>query len=204
MEEVKFETQKNKDKSVENPDYTGIDDSEEKKPNQPEVDQSKAEKKTYKKNKKIKKDELAELEDKLQEMNDKYLRLSAEFDNYRKRTLKEKIELSKTASEDILINLLPVMDDFERAMQSINKTEDINTVKHGTQLIYNKFKEFLLLKGIKEIEALNKKFDTDVHEALTKMPAPKKKLKGKIIDVIEKGYFLHDKVIRFSKVVVGE
>ena len=138
------------------------------------------------------------------ELNDKYLRLAAEFDNYRRRTLKEKMELSKSAGEDILVNILPVMDDFERGLVTIDQAKDINAIKEGIQLIHNKFKEFLKQRGVKEIEAKEKEFDTDLHEAITKIPAPNKKLKGKVVDVVEKGYYLNEKVIRFSKVVIGE
>jgi len=138
------------------------------------------------------------------ELNDKYLRLAAEYDNYRKRTLKEKMELTKTAGADILVNILPVMDDFERALGSIQQAKEVEPLKEGVLLIFNKFKEFLKQRGVKEIEAKEKDFDTDLHEAITKIPAPTEELKGKVVDVIEKGYFLNDKVIRFSKVVVGE
>ncbi|MCK5028958.1 MAG: nucleotide exchange factor GrpE [Bacteroidales bacterium] len=138
------------------------------------------------------------------ELNDKYLRLAAEYDNYRRRTLKEKMELSKSAGEDILVNILPVMDDFERGLGNIDQAKDINAVKEGIRLIYNKFDEFLKQRGVKEIEAKEKEFDTDLHEAITKIPAPNNKLKGKVVDVIEKGYYLNEKIIRFSKVVIGE
>ena len=144
------------------------------------------------------------LEAELNEVKDKYLRLSAEFDNYRKRTLKEKMELSKTAGEQILLSIIPVVDDFERGMSSMAEAKDVNAVKQGVELIYTKFKEFLKQNGIKEIEALHGELDTDLHEAITKIAAPEDKLKGKIVDVIEKGYKLNDKVIRHSKVVVGE
>ena len=150
--------------------------------------------------KKIKKTE----KEKLAELNDKYLRLAAEYDNYRRRTLKERMELTKTAGEDILVNILPVMDDFERALGSIDQAKEISAVKEGVQLIYTKFKEFLKQRGVKEIEAKEKEFDTDLHEAITKIPASDKKLKGKVVDVVEKGYYLNEKVIRFSKVVIGE
>lgn len=138
------------------------------------------------------------------EWNEKYLRLSAEFDNYRKRTLKEKADLTKTANADLLQNILPVVDDFERGLNNINEAQDIKAVKEGIALIYNKFSEFLKQNGVKEIEATEKEFDLDFHEALTKIPAPDDKLKGKVVDVIEKGYMLNDKVIRYAKVVVGE
>ena len=144
------------------------------------------------------------LEEKLSESQDKYLRLSAEFDNYRKRTLKEKMELTKSAGESILNNILPVMDDFDRALQLMESAKDCESMKEGIDLIYSKFQEFLKTNGVKEIEAVNKEFDTDVHEAITKIPAPEKKMKGKVVDVIQKGYYLNDKVIRYAKVVVGE
>ncbi len=143
-------------------------------------------------------------EDKYNEINDKYLRLSAEFDNYRKRTLKERMDLMKTAGEDILKNLLPVIDNIERAEQSVNDAKDIDAVKEGISLIKKNFINFTEQRGIKEIEAMGQEFDTDLHEALTKIPAPDETLKGKVVDVIEKGYTLNDKVIRFAKVVVGE
>jgi molecular chaperone GrpE len=148
--------------------------------------------------------EVEELKVKVAELNDKYIRLSAEFDNYKKRTLKEKMEIIKAGGENIIINILPVIDDLERAMESINKTDDKQSIKEGINLIYSKFKEFLTQNGIKEIESKNLLFDTDLHEAVTKIPAPDENLKGKIVDVIQKGYFLNDKVIRFSKVVIGE
>lgn len=149
-----------------------------------------------------KKEEL--LEEELNELRDKYVRLSAEFDNYRKRTLKEKMELTKSAGETILLNIIPVFDDFERGLESMEKTTEVEAAKQGMQLIYNKFKEFLKQNGVKEIEAIDKEFNTDEHDAVTKIPAPKEDQKGKVVDVIEKGYKLNDKVIRYAKVVVGE
>jgi molecular chaperone GrpE len=148
--------------------------------------------------------ELENLQAKLAEAQDKYLRLSAEFDNYRRRTLKEKADLMKTAGEDVLINVIPVLDDFERAMQSLDTAKDPEAIKEGITLIYTKFKDFLQSRGVKEIPAAQEKFDTEYHEAITKIPAPNKKLKGKVVDVIQKGYFLHEKVVRYAKVVVGE
>ena len=150
----------------------------------------------------VKKEKSNEL--KIKELQDKYLRLSAEFDNYRKRTLREKIELTTMANEEILIKLLPVMDDFDRAIQSMNETTDCIAMKEGIDLIYGKFKEFIQSNGVKEIDTLHKNFNIDYHKAISKIPAPEKKLKGKIVDVVEKGYFLNDKVIRYSKVVIGE
>lgn len=145
-----------------------------------------------------------ELTKKLAELNDKYLRLSAEYDNYRKRTLKERMELLKTAGESVLISILPVVDDFERALSHINDATDINAIKEGIVLIHKRFSDFLGQKGIKAIETNECDFDTDLHEAITKIPAPKPQMKGKVMDCVEKGYTLHDKVIRHSKVVVGE
>ncbi|MEJ5317923.1 MAG: nucleotide exchange factor GrpE [Tenuifilum sp.] len=149
-------------------------------------------------------DKVAELTAQLEEMKDKYLRLTAEFDNYRKRTLKEKADLLKYSSEEVLKDLLPVIDDFDRALKAIETANDINAVRDGIALIVNKFNDFLKAKGVKEIEAIGKDLDTDLHEAITKIPVQEEAQKGKIVDVIQKGYMLHDKVMRFSKVVVGE
>jgi len=147
--------------------------------------------------------ELIETIAKLAEMQDKYLRLSAEFDNYRKRTLKEKMEISKYASEDILLQILPCMDDFDRAVKHLNESTDYEGMKSGIELIYSKFIDFIKQNGVKEIEALNSCFDVDIHEAVAKLPV-EEKMKGKVVDVVLKGYYLQDKVLRFSKVVVGE
>jgi molecular chaperone GrpE len=142
--------------------------------------------------------------DKNAELQDKYLRLSAEFDNYRKRTHKEKSELIKSASDDLLKKIIPVVDDFERGLAAVNNSADLDAIKQGMNLIYGRFKEFLQQQGIREIESLNQEFDTDFHEAVTKIPVTDENLKGKVVDVVEKGYFLHDKVIRYPKVVIGE
>lgn len=161
-------------------------------------------KKTAEQTKKTAKTTKTDTAEKIAEFQNKYLRLSADFDNYRKRTLKEKIELTKSANAEILLNLLPVMDDFERALKSIQDTKDFKEIKNGIDLIYNKFGDFLKSSGVKEIEAMHKKFDTEIHEAVTKIPAPSKKLKGKVVDVIQKGYYLNEKIIRFPKVVIGD
>ena len=145
-----------------------------------------------------------DFEAKYNELSDRYLRLMAEFDNYRKRTLKEKMELTKTGGEDVLKGILPVVDNMERAIKSLETAKDMDAVKEGIDLIYKKFQEFLTSKGLKEIEAIGLELDTDVHEAVTKFPAPSEEMKGKIIDVIEKGYTLDGKVVRYAKVVVGE
>lgn len=140
----------------------------------------------------------------LAEMQDKYLRLSAEFDNYRKRTLREKMELAKHAGENILISIIPVMDDFERALKSMETSTDCVAMKNGIDFIYNKFRDFIKQNGMREIESLNTDFNVDLHEAVNKVPVQDETKKGKVVEIISKGYYLHDKVIRFSKVVVGE
>lgn len=150
------------------------------------------------------KEKIHEAEKQAAEWQDKYMRLSAEFDNYRKRTLKEKVELTKTANANLLVNMLPVIDDFERGFETIDKASDIEAMKEGMNHVYKKLQEFIKQNGIKEIEAKEKEFNIDYHEALTKIPAPSDELKGKVVDVIEKGYLLNDKVIRYAKVVVGE
>jgi len=142
--------------------------------------------------------------EKAKEWHDKYLRLYSEFDNYRKRTLKEKIELSKTASADLITDLLPILDDFERAIQAFTETNNTDkALKDGVILIYNKFLNILTQKGLEQMKTIGEPFDTDFHEAITSIPAPSPDLKGKVVDEIEKGYLLHEKVIRYAKVVVG-
>jgi molecular chaperone GrpE len=141
---------------------------------------------------------------KFAEMNDKNLRLMAEFDNYRKRTMKERMDLLKTAGEKILVDMLPLVDDFERGKKAMETSEDVIALKEGIDLIYSKFIAFLLQNGVKAIETDSQPFDTEFHEAVTTFPAPTEELKGKIIDCVSKGYTLNDKVIRFAKVVVGE
>jgi molecular chaperone GrpE len=150
------------------------------------------------------KSQIETTEQKLDESQDKYLRLSAEFDNYRKRTLKEKSDLLRSAGEETILKVLPVLDDFERAMVAMQTSSDIEAVKSGISLIYIKLKDTLAQQGIKEIESLNLDFNTDLHEAITKIPAPQEDLKGKVVDVVQKGYYLNDKVLRFAKVVIGE
>jgi molecular chaperone GrpE len=148
--------------------------------------------------------EVRAVEEKLAEMQDRYLRLSAEFDNYRKRTLKEKMELSKYAEENLLSKIIPFMDDFERALQHIDSAaSDSEAMKDGINLIYMKFSEFLKQNGVKEIESVNTDFNVDLHEAIAKIPVEDSK-KGKVVDVALKGYYLRDKVLRHAKVVVGE
>lgn len=177
---------------------------------QPETDDADNDSKKSKKNRKQRKEdeakdkEIEELKAQVEEQKDRYLRLSAEFDNYRKRTLKERSDMLKTVNGDTLSGMLPVLDDLERAMQSMEKATDVAAVHEGVVLIYNKLQEFLKNKGIVEIDAMNQVFDTDLHEAITKIPAPTEDLKGKVVDVIQKGYKIDTKVIRYAKVVVGE
>lgn len=149
-------------------------------------------------------DQVALLEKQVADLSDKHLRLIAEYDNYRKRTLKEKMELTKTAGQKIFVNILPVIDDFERAIQHLGSASDLDSVKSGIDLIYSKFIGYLSQQGVKAIDTKDQDFDADLHEAITKIPAPSDELKGKVIDCLEKGYILDDKVIRFPKVVVGE
>ena len=154
-------------------------------------------------NKSDKKAEEAEdYKKKYEELNEAHLRLRAEFDNYRKRTLREKADLIKNGGETALKNLLPVVDDFERAMQNISKTEDVAAVKEGLDLIYSKFMNYLAQQGVKPVEAIGKAFDTELFEAIATIPAPEADMKGKVIDCVQTGYSLFDKVIRHAKVVV--
>jgi len=143
-------------------------------------------------------------DEKLAELNNKYARLYAEFDNYRKRTNKEKVDLISNASAGVLKDMLAVMDDFERATKNNESVTDVDAVKEGFNLIFTKFKGILEGKGLKPMKSVGQTFDPEIHEAVAKFPAPKKKQKGCVIDDVEKGYYLNDKVIRFAKVVVGE
>ncbi|MBP1638720.1 MAG: GrpE protein [Bacteroidetes bacterium] len=145
-----------------------------------------------------------EWEEKYNQLNDSHLRLMAEFDNYRKRTLREKSDLIKSAGESVLVNLLPLADDFERGLQALKDSTDVEAVRQGMELIYSKLAAFFQQNGVKAIETEDSEFDTEFHEAITTIPAPTEELKGKIIDCVQKGYLLNDKVIRFAKVVVGE
>ena len=170
----------------------------------PESEEGNCNEESMKFNKKKSEDKSEELGEKLADLNDKYLRLSAEFDNYRKRTLKERMELTRTAGEQLLLGILPVVDNFERALTSMGCSSDIASMKEGVNLIYTDFKDYLEKNGVKEIETQGVDFNTDLHEAVTVIPAPAPEMRGKVIDTIEKGYILNDKVIRYAKVVVGE
>ncbi len=137
------------------------------------------------------------------ELNDKYLRLFAEFDNFKRRTQKERVDLLQTAGKDVVVSLLPVLDDFERALKSTENATDVAPVREGILLVQTKLKSILSQKGLKEIQSINTEFNTDIHEAITQIPSPTEEQKGKVIDELEKGYTLNDKVVRFAKVVVG-
>ena len=148
--------------------------------------------------------QMVEMQKKYDELNDTHLRLMAEYDNYRKRTLREKADLIKTGGESALVNLLPVVDDMERAVKNARVSEDMTAVVEGVELIYNKFISYLAQQGVKPIETEMKDFDTDHFEAIATIPALAEELKGKVIDCVQTGYVLFDKVIRHAKVVVGE
>ena len=148
--------------------------------------------------------ELEALQKKYNELNDSHLRLMAEFDNYRKRTLREKAELIKNGGESALTNLLPVVDDFERALQNLRTAEDMKAVEEGIELIYTKFMSYLSQQNVKPIETVGKAFDDETSEAVALIPAPDPEMKGKVLDCIQTGYTLNEKVIRHAKVVVGE
>ena len=148
--------------------------------------------------------ELEKAQEEIEEQKDKYLRLSAEFDNYRKRTMKEKAELILNGGEKSLSSILPVVDEFERAIKTMETATDVNAVKEGVELIYNKFMAVLAQNGVKVIETKDQPLDTDYHEAIAVIPAPSEAQKGKILDCVQTGYTLNDKVLRHAKVVVGE
>lgn len=149
-------------------------------------------------------DEQTKTQEELANMKDKYLRLSAEFDNYRKRTMKEKAELILNGGEKSISSILPIVDDFERALKNMETAEDVAAVREGVELIYNKFMTVLGQNGVKVIETKEQPLNTDFHEAIAVIPAPAEELKGKILDCVQPGYTLNDKVIRHAKVVVGE
>lgn len=153
------------------------------------------------------KEETISEEDKLKaevaEWQNKHLRLYAEFDNFKRRTSKERLELLQMAGKDVIADLLPVLDDFERALKSMDTATDVEAVKEGVKLVQHKLKNILSQKGLKEMEAKGAEFNPDIHDGITNVPAPSEDLKGKVIDELEKGYYLNDKVIRFAKVVIG-
>jgi molecular chaperone GrpE len=149
-------------------------------------------------------DELGKLREELQTQRDKYLRLFAEFDNYRKRSAKERLDLMQTAGKEIITSLLEVLDDCDRAEKQIQGSQDIEQIKGGIQLIFNKLRSTLQNRGLQAMESIGQPFDPEKHEAISEIPAPSEELKGKIIDELTKGYYLNDKLIRFAKVVLGK
>jgi molecular chaperone GrpE len=149
-------------------------------------------------------DPITKLEAELQEQKDKYLRLMAEFDNYRRRTSKERLELIQTAGKDVIVSMLDLLDDCDRAEKQLQSSDDIAVQKEGIQLVFNKLRSTMQSKGVKVMESIHEDFDVEKHEAITEIPAPTEDLKGKVIDDVIKGYYLNDKIIRFAKVVVGK
>jgi molecular chaperone GrpE len=149
-------------------------------------------------------EETAKLRAELEEQKDKYMRLFAEFDNYKRRSAKERIELIQTAGKEVIISLLQVLDDCDRAEKQMQETTDTEQIKEGVQLVFNKLRKTMQSKGLEPMESLHTEFDVEKHEAITEVPADDKKLKGKVVDEIEKGYYLNNKLIRFAKVVVGK
>ena len=181
----------------EGPEEEGSEEAPEMKVNDENVPEEAAEEESEE-------DKIEKLKADVQEAKDKYLRLYSEFENFRRRTARERLDLIKSANEDLMSALLPVMDDFGRAKKALEETEDHKTSKEGFDLIYNKFSNILKQKGLKPMEdKAGAEFNTEFHEAISQMPVEKKKMKGKIIDVVEKGYYLDEKVIRFAKVVIG-
>ena len=152
----------------------------------------------------IEENAINKLNEELQEQKDKYLRLVAEFDNFRKRNAKERIELIQTAGKDVISSLLDILDDCDRAEKQMQTSDDVNQVKQGVQLVFNKLRSVLQSKGLKQMESIHTDFDVEKHEAITEIPAPTEELKGKVLDEVQKGYYLNDKIIRFAKVVVGK
>lgn len=148
--------------------------------------------------------ELEKLREEISQLKDKYLRQVAEFDNFRKRTAKERLELFQTAGKDVIVPMLEVMDDCDRAESQIIKSEDLAAIKEGVRLVFQKLRSVLQSRGVKVMDSKGQEFNADIHEAITEIPAPSEDLKGKVIDEIEKGYYLNDKIIRFAKVVVGK
>ncbi|NIG53283.1 nucleotide exchange factor GrpE [Chitinophaga sp. Cy-1792] len=148
--------------------------------------------------------ELAKKDQEIADLRDKYLRLQAEFDNFRRRTAKEKLELMQTAGKDVIVSLLDILDDSERASKQMETATDLASVKDGSMMVFNKLKSSLLSKGLTEMDAMHQEFNPDLHDAITEIPAPTPDLAGKVLDVLQKGYYLNDKLIRHAKVVVGK
>ena len=148
--------------------------------------------------------ELDNLQKELQEQKEKYIRLYADFDNFKRRNAKERVELIQTAGREVIQSMLEVMDDCDRAEKQMQKSDDLKQIREGIQLVFTKFRNTLQSKGLKEMNSIGEEFNPDVHEAITEIPVPDENMKGKVVDEVEKGYMLNDKIIRFSKVVVGK
>jgi molecular chaperone GrpE len=149
-------------------------------------------------------EEIERLKDEVQEQKDKYLRLFAEFDNFRKRSARENLELRQTAGKEVIVSLLDVLDDCDRAEKQLQTTDNIKLIREGVQLVFSKLRSALQSKGLKAMQSIGADFDVEKHEAITEIPVPDPALKGKVIDEVQKGYYLNDKIIRFAKVVVGK
>ncbi len=154
-------------------------------------------------NEPVSESEIDKLQAEITEQKDKFLRLMAEFENYKRRTAKERMELIQTAGKDVIVSLLDVLDDVDRAEKQLQTSDDITVQKEGIQLVFNKIRTTLYSKGVKVLESINTDFDVEKHEAITEIPAPTTKQKGKVLDEVQRGYYLNDKLIRFAKVVVG-
>ena len=150
------------------------------------------------------KEDVKKLQSELQELKDKYLRQVAEFDNFRKRTARERLDYMQTAGREVIESLLEVLDDSERAEKQFNSSQDLEALRQGVSLVFNKFRNTLQSKGLKAMNSIGEPFDPEMHEAITEIPAASEEMKGKVVDVIEKGYYLNDKIIRYAKVVVGK
>ena len=148
--------------------------------------------------------EVEKLQSEIGELKDKYIRLVAEFDNYRKRSSKERLELLQTAGKEVITSFLDVLDDCDRAQKQLETSQDVQAIKEGIFLVFNKLRNTIQQKGVRAMEAVNQEFNPDLHEAITEIPAPNPELVGKVIDEVQKGYYLNDKIIRFAKVVVGK
>jgi molecular chaperone GrpE len=155
-------------------------------------------------NEPIQESETDKLKAEIQELKDKFIRQAAEFDNFRKRSAKERLELMQTASREVMVALLEVLDDSERAEKQINTSEDVAAMKQGVTLVFNKLRNTLAAKGLKTMQSVGQEFNPDQHEAITEIPVPSEDMKGKVVDEMEKGYYLGEKIIRFAKVVVGK
>ncbi|MBY0535438.1 MAG: nucleotide exchange factor GrpE [Chitinophagaceae bacterium] len=148
--------------------------------------------------------EIEKLKDEVNSLKDKYLRQVAEFDNFRKRTAKERLDLIQTAGKDVVVSLLEVLDDCDRAEKQLQSSTDLTQIKEGIQLVFQKLRNTMQAKGVKAMETVGTEFNADIHEAITEIPAPTEEMKGKVIDQVEKGYYMNDKIIRFAKVIVGK